>query len=92
MAEPLGWAGRPDQRSFRRQVRPSRWTAGTPDTGRHAQAFGYSATERASDSIGSLAVSPKGVALCFSYGATLPDPEGLLRAAIANARTPLPAG
>ncbi len=81
-------------------------------------AIGYSATERASDSIVSLAVSPKGVALCFIYGAKLPDPHrllqgsgnqtrfvrlagastlaepgvaGLLRAAIANARTPFPA-
>ena len=81
-------------------------------------AIGYSATERASDSIVSLAVSPKGVSLCFIHGATLPDPQGvlqgsgnqtrfvrlagpatlrepavadLLRAAIAHARTPLPA-
>lgn len=80
--------------------------------------IGYSATERASDCIASLAVSPKGVALSFYYGATLPDPRGillgsgtqhrfvrlesaatlvqpavvaLLRAAAAQARTPLPA-
>jgi hypothetical protein len=80
-------------------------------------AIGYSATERASDCIASLAVSPKGVALSFYYGSTLPDPDGillgsgnqnrfvrlasaatlaepavaeLLRAAIAQARTPLP--
>jgi len=80
-------------------------------------AIGYSASERASDCIASLAVSPKGVALSFYYGATLPDPQhvlqgsgnqnrfirltsaatlsapavvALLRAAMAQARTPLP--
>lgn len=41
-------------------------------------AIGYCSTERASDCICSLAVSPKGVALCFTYGATLPDPAKLL--------------
>ena len=81
-------------------------------------AIGFSATERASDCLVSLAVSPKGVALSFYYGASLPDPHGillgsgnqnryvrlesaatlarpaqeaLLRAAIAQAKTPLPA-
>jgi len=81
-------------------------------------AIGYSASERASDCIASLAVSPKGVALSFYYGSTLPDPHGLLlgsgsqnrfvrlsgaaslaepgvaaliQAAVAQARTPLPA-
>jgi hypothetical protein len=42
-------------------------------------AIGYSATERAADSIVSLAVSPKGVALCFIYGASLPDPQSILQ-------------
>jgi hypothetical protein len=41
-------------------------------------AIGYSATERPSDCIASLAVSPKGVALSFYYGSTLPDPQGVL--------------
>ena len=41
-------------------------------------AMGFSATERASDCIVALAVSPKGVALSFTYGATLPDPQKLL--------------
>ncbi len=41
-------------------------------------AIGYSSTEKASDTIVSLAVSPKGVALCFYYGAKLPDPAKLL--------------
>lgn len=41
-------------------------------------AVGYSASERASDCIVSLAVSPKGVALSFYYGASLPDPDGVL--------------
>jgi hypothetical protein len=81
-------------------------------------ALGFSATERASDCIVSLAVSAKGVALSFYHGASLPDPDGillgagnqnryvrldgaetfdepavaaLLRAAVAQAKTPLPA-
>ena len=41
-------------------------------------AIGYSTTERASDCIVSLACSAKGVALCFYYGASLPDPDGIL--------------
>jgi len=41
-------------------------------------AIGFSATERASDCLFSLAVSPKGVALSFYYGAELPDPRGVL--------------
>lgn len=41
-------------------------------------AIGYSSTERASDSLLSLAVSPKGVALCLYYGASLPDPDGIM--------------
>jgi hypothetical protein len=41
-------------------------------------AIGYCASARASDCIASLAVSPKGVALSFYYGATLPDPAGVL--------------
>jgi hypothetical protein len=80
-------------------------------------AIGYCSTERTSDCIVSLAVSPKGVALSFYNGATLPDPAGvllgsgrqnrfvrlesaatlaqpavaaLIRAAIAQAKTPLP--
>src|SRR4029078_9134013 len=80
-------------------------------------AIGYSGTERTSDTIASLAVSAKGVALSFYNGASLPDPhkvllgsgrqnrflrlesaatlarpevESLLRAAIAQAKSPLP--
>ena len=41
-------------------------------------AVGFSGTERASDCIVSLAVSPKGVALSFPYGASLPDPQRIL--------------
>lgn len=41
-------------------------------------AIGYSATERVSETPMSLAISPKGVALCFSYGASLPDPKKIL--------------
>jgi Domain of unknown function (DU1801) len=80
--------------------------------------IGYSATERASDCVVSLACGANGVSLSFYYGATLPDPEGLLLgsgrqnrfvrlesaktltepaierligAALAQARTPMPA-
>jgi hypothetical protein len=41
-------------------------------------AIGFCTTERTSDCIVSLAVSAKGVSLCFYYGAALPDPEGIL--------------
>lgn len=41
-------------------------------------AIGYSTTERASDCIVSLASAANGVALSFYYGATLPDPDGIL--------------
>ena len=41
-------------------------------------AIGFSATERASDCIVSLAVSPKGVALSFPYGVSLPDARAIL--------------
>lgn len=41
-------------------------------------AIGFCTTERTSDCIVSLAASAKGVALSFYYGATLPDPEGIL--------------
>ncbi|MGA3327127.1 MAG: hypothetical protein ABSF45_21895 [Terriglobia bacterium] len=81
-------------------------------------AIGFSASERASDSIVSLAANAKGVGLCFIYGARLADPhkillgsgnqtrfirlesaatlakpevEALLRAAVAQAKSPLPA-
>jgi hypothetical protein len=84
----------------------------------NALAIGFGATERASDCIVSLAVTPRGPALCFIYGAKLPDPkrvlqgsgnqtrfirlesatslarpevEALLRAAVAQAKTSLPA-
>ncbi|HEV7703669.1 MAG TPA: hypothetical protein VGO46_05215, partial [Gemmatimonadaceae bacterium] len=38
-------------------------------------AIGYSATERASDTLLSIAVGPSSVSLCFYYGAHLPDPQ-----------------
>ena len=41
-------------------------------------AIGYCTTERTSDCILSLACSAKGVALSFYYGASLPDPDGVL--------------
>lgn len=39
---------------------------------------GYSATERPSDSVVSLAAGANGVGLSFYRGATLPDPSGVL--------------
>ena len=81
-------------------------------------AIGYSSTERASDCVVSLACGANGVSLSFYYGATLPDPDGvllgsgnqnrfvrlesaktlstpaverLLTAALAQAKTPMPA-
>lgn len=41
-------------------------------------AIGYCTTERTSDCIVSLAVSAKGVALSFYYGASLADPDKIL--------------
>jgi len=41
--------------------------------------IGYSPTERASDSLISIAAAANGVGLCFIRGATLVDPSGLLR-------------
>lgn len=41
-------------------------------------AIGYSSTDRASDSLLSLAVGPKAVTLCFYYGALLPDPQKIM--------------
>jgi len=79
--------------------------------------IGYSASERASDCVVSLAAAANGVGLSFYYGATLPDPDGILlgsgtqnrfvrlpsaatlaepavekliRAALAQAKTPMP--
>jgi len=40
--------------------------------------IGYSPTERPTDSILSIAARANGVGLCFIYGASLPDPKGLL--------------
>jgi len=40
--------------------------------------IGYSATERPSDSIVSIAARANGVGLCFIRGARLPDPKKLL--------------
>ena len=40
--------------------------------------IGYSPTERPTDSIVSIAARANGVGLCFIYGASLPDPKGLL--------------
>ena len=41
-------------------------------------AIGYSASERASDCVVSLAAGSNGVSLSFYYGATLRDPTGIL--------------
>ena len=79
--------------------------------------IGYSASERASDCVVSLAAAANGIGLSFYYGSTLPDPDGILlgsgtqnrfvrlptaatlaepaverliRAALAQAKTPMP--
>jgi len=41
--------------------------------------IGYSSSERPSDAIVSIVANAKGVSLCFIYGASLPDPEGILQ-------------
>jgi hypothetical protein len=41
--------------------------------------IGYCSTERASDCILSMAANGKGIILSFYYGATLPDPTGILQ-------------
>jgi hypothetical protein len=41
--------------------------------------IGYCSTERASDCIVSLAANAKGIGFSFYYGATLPDPAGILQ-------------
>jgi hypothetical protein len=43
-----------------------------------AVAIGYGTSERLSDGILHIAVYEKGVNLGFNYGATLPDPKGIL--------------
>jgi len=43
---------------------------------------GYSATERPSDSIVSIAAAANGVGLSFYRGATLPDPQGYCSAQV----------
>ena len=40
--------------------------------------IGYSATDRASDSIVSMAAGANGIGFCFIYGAKLPDPKKIL--------------
>ena len=40
---------------------------------------GFSPNERASDAVLSVAMSARGVNLCFLQGASLPDPHGILR-------------
>jgi hypothetical protein len=84
----------------------------------NALVVGYCSSERPSDAIVSLPITPRGVSLCFIHGAKLPDPHGILEgsgnqtrflrlgsakdlarpdvaalldAAIARAKTPLPA-
>lgn len=44
----------------------------------NALAIGWGPNERTWDAIVSLAIVPRGVNLYFLYGATLPDPKGLL--------------
>jgi hypothetical protein len=41
--------------------------------------IGYCSTERPSDAILSIVASSNGVGLCFTHGASLPDPKKVLR-------------
>jgi hypothetical protein len=45
----------------------------------NALVVGFGATEKPSEAVLSIAVMPRWVTLCFLFGATLPDPHGLLR-------------
>ena|SRR5579862_4734744 len=45
----------------------------------YALVVGFSATDRASEAVLSVAIFPKKVGLCFIWGADLPDPDGLLQ-------------
>ena len=45
----------------------------------NALVIGFGPTERASDAVLSLALYPRWVTLFFLFGATLPDPLGLLK-------------
>ena len=49
-------------------------------------ALGFCSSERPSDCVVSLAANAKGVGLCFYYGATLPDPDGILQGSGNQAR------
>lgn len=45
----------------------------------NALVIGFGPTERPSEAIFSIAVFPRWVTLCFLWGATLPDPQKLLK-------------
>ena len=45
----------------------------------NALVVGYCSTERPSDAVVSLPITPRGVSLCFFHGAKLPDPGGILQ-------------
>jgi hypothetical protein len=45
----------------------------------NALAIGFGATDRVRDVIFSLAIMPRWVTLCFTWGTRLDDPQGLLR-------------
>ena len=45
----------------------------------NALAIGFGPSERASEALFSIAVFPRNVSLFFLHGATLPDPDGVLR-------------
>jgi hypothetical protein len=47
---------------------------------------GFAPNDRASDAVLSIALSKRGAALCFLQGATLPDPDELLRGSGSVAR------
>ncbi|MBC9031787.1 hypothetical protein IAG41_05225 [Sphingomonas sp. JC676] len=57
----------------------------------NALAIGYAPAERTSDAVVSLAIYPRGILLYFIRGASLPDPDGLLKGAGSRGRhVPMP--
>lgn len=60
----------------------------------NALAIGFGPSERPSEALFSIAVFPRSVNLCFLWGATLPDPAGVLRGSgnqVRNIRLQTPA-
>jgi hypothetical protein len=53
----------------------------------NALVIGFGPSQRASDAVLSVAMYPRWVNLCFLHGASLPDPQGILRGSGNQVRT-----